>query len=664
MFARYPFLRILTPFIIGILASNDTTLALISWVILFWIVLVLLEKFGLLSKWKNRIIAGILIQLLLFGVGFFCRFSNKDIKNDISNETSKLVHLQKLDKSGKVYDRYISTVYFKKRDLKWEKIRCYVYISSKIHNIHSGVIFVTINQPQKIKQLYNPGGFDFATYTEQKQIYYTLYINNDREFIKFSYKKNNRLYLLEEIRKWIIHTLQVNIRNPTEAALTEALLIGYKEDLDKTLQEQYTVTGVSHIIAVSGMHLGLIFYVLTAFIGSFTNKKTGRLIGLCFILPLLWAFALITGASASVLRSVVVFTIMLFGNAMLKKAESINTLLASAFFLLVAEPGMIKDIGFQLSYTAVLSIIIFEPIVSKWLYIKNKILNYLWNMIAITIAAQILTTPVVLYHFQQFPVLFLLTNLIAVPLSSLVLLLAIGVCLLSLANLPISLLAEIIHICLTGMNTYIGKMATIPFNSLQISISISTMILCYVLIAISTITFTSKKIGSIFPLVAIMFALGVSHHTHSFVRSSIKRIMVLHIKNETCIIHQHGRSAQIYCSKTLFNDSGTMNSKLNQIKKHLGVESIQMIGFKNQPAVIRIKAPNSKKNTVIMRATDISLEQLLQLDTLKFSNPIVIADGSNKLWKIRQWEKQAHELHLRLYSTQEMGAFILPCEHK
>ena len=652
------------PFVAGISISPDLNLISFSLLIILWALLLLLEFIGFSSQWSNRKKKGLLIHLLLFTLGINCSFGYQDHTGDFDKESITVVHLEKLDKTSENYKRYVSILYTKNNDSTWRKSHCFLYIASSIQELKTGAIFVTANSPKSIKPVFNPGSFDFYKYAKQRQIYHTLYINNQRDFVVLSFRKDRLSQFLDETRRWIIHTLKANISDPSEAGLTEALLIGFKEDFDQELQEQYTATGVSHIIAVSGMHLGLIYYTLTILIGLFVSKKKARLIGLSVILPLLWAFALITGASPSVLRSAVVFTILLLGNAMLKKSGSINALLASAFFLLVIQPNLITDIGFQLSYAAVLSIIIFEPMVSRWLYLKNKSMSYLWSMISITIAAQILTTPIVLYHFKQFPVLFLMTNLVAVPLSSLVLLLAIGLCLFNLIHLPTTLLSEIIHICLSGMNTYIGKIAAIPFNSIPISITISTAILSYLLIIVLPITFRAGKSRSIIPLLFIVLLLGISHHVHRQQLLSKRQILILHLSNETLIIHQHGKSAQLYCSMRFTRDTTKLNRLLNQLNKQLDIQYYHLTGFKHQPALIRIKEPYSKKAIVIMYALDKSVHHLKQLGADSSSYSILIADGSNKLWKIRQWEKQAHELHLRLHSTQEKGAFILPCKHE
>lgn len=623
----------------------------------------LLEKIRFSSNWKNRKKVGLLLHFILFFLGLNCAVGVST--NEVTYQAGSffIVHLKKLDKPGENYNRFISTIYYNKNDSTSEHLNCYTYVSSSSKDIYTGSVLITLKKPQRIKSLYNPGSFDFAKYASQNKINHTLYLSDELDFIILTYTKERITSILNSVRKWMINTIKSSIKDPSEAGLTEALLIGYKEDLDQTLQEQYSITGVSHIIAVSGMHMGLLFYVLSTLVGIVVKRKNAKLIGLGLILPLLWTFALISGASASVLRSAVVFTIMLLGNTMLKKAGSINALLASAFFLLAFQPNIIFDIGFQLSYTAVLSILIFEPIVCSCLYIKNKILAYLWDMIAITIAAQLLTTPILLYHFKQFPVFFLITNLIAVPLSSLVLLLSIALCILNLIHLPISLPATTIHLCLAGMNNYIGKIATIPYNTIQTSISLLTLIVSYVFLTTATLTFRAKKNRSFFPFLIVSLLMGLSHYLDWHKLRTKREVIVTHFKDETLIIHQHGMSAHLYFSGRHLIDSVSVKRQINQLIKELGIYNWKFMILVDSPSLIRLNKVHSKPSILVMHALDNSVEELLEIPAENLTNSILIANGTNKLWKIRQWEKQAHELHLRLYSTQEKGAYILPCKH-
>ena len=157
--------------------------------------------------------------------------------------------------------------------------------------------------------------------------------------------------------------------------LAEALLIGYKDDLDKTLVQSYSNTGVVHVIAISGLHLGLIYWLLLMLFKPLQKRKL-KWLRPVFILTGLWLFSLLAGAQPSVLRSAVMFTCIVLGDSFARKSSIYNTLALSALLLLCINPYWLWDVGFQLSYAAVLSIVIFMQPIYNWFYIKNKVLGF------------------------------------------------------------------------------------------------------------------------------------------------------------------------------------------------------------------------------------------------------------------------------------------------
>jgi competence protein ComEC len=664
LFSEFPFIKLLLPFICGIAFRAQSSLHNIIPLFSIVAILLLLEKVKPSVRWKYRKRIGILFQMYLFFLGFNCNSFQTKKHFDTQLDREYIIHLIHLDNSGEKYNRYVSEIYVANDTHKIQRHKAYSYISASLKQIKMGDVILTNNKPKPIRKIYNPGSFNFASFANQNDIYYSLFLNSNDEWTKLTYQENKYLSTMIEIRKWIIKTLKSQLNNPLEAGLTEALLIGYKEDLDDQLQEKYTLTGVSHIIAVSGMHLGLIFSVMASLFNLVSRRKTARYLGFGIILPLLWIFALISGASASVLRSVLVFSFVLFGSVLLKKSGSINALFASAFILLIIKPSFISDIGFQLSYAAVLSILIYEPLIAKWLYIKNKLLKIIWSMVAITLAAQLLTTPIVLYHFKQFPVLFLITNMVAVPLSNIVLLLAILLCFFKMLFLPTQQIAYIIHFCIQLMNSYIEKVANIPFNSIQIEITLPFTICIYGTIAVLTYYFRNPKKTSPMLIVASGLLLSLMYQIDQYQLKTIKRIIVLHRKNTTGIVHQHGQKGVLVASTKLIKNKSLIQQQLRFLSKDLGITEWKLSNLKDQSLLIHLNKSSKDRRAILLSGFEQSIPFLEQLIPKEDMSIQFIADGSNKLWKIKQWEKDAQEVHLRLHSTPEKGAFLIPCDHR
>jgi len=664
LFSEYPFVKILIPFTFGILTGAETRPVNFIPLIVLFSFLLLLEIIKPSTRWKYRKKIGFLLQLHIFLLGFNCNRFQTNYHLVVQSNRDYIIHLVQLDKPGEKFDRYESEIYTEDDSHRIQHIKAYTYIASSLNQSAIGDVILTTQKPKPIQAVYNPGIFNFASFANQNGFHYSLFLNNNEEWVKLKNQENRLLSILHRTRNWIIYTIQSQLNNPEESGLTEALLIGYKEDLDDRLQEEYTLTGVSHIIAVSGMHLGLIFTVLASLFNSIARRETSRYLGFGLILPLLWTFALISGASASVLRSVLVFSIVLWGSVLLKKSGSINALFASAFILLVIRPSFICDIGYQLSYAAVLSILIYEPLTSKWINVNNILFKQLWKMISITLAAQILTTPIVLFHFKQFPLLFLITNLVAVPLSNIVLLLGILLCLLSSLLLPTQPIPFIIHCCIQMMNGYIEKVASISFNSIQIQTTLTITILLYATIAGLTYFFLYRKTTSILPILVLLFLLSLMYQINQHQLSLTRRILVLQVKNATYIIHQHGSSGTLITSSNHISNKLFFKKQLRTLSNELSIRKWTFFTLKDHAAVIELNNQNTVGKVILLSGFNNWTPTLNELFPEEEKPQQLIADGSTKLWKIKQWEKQAQEVHLRLHSTPEKGAFILSCEHR
>jgi competence protein ComEC len=295
------------------------------------------------------------------------------------------------------------------------------------------------------------------------------------------------------VQSRIIDILRKNIPQKKECGLAEALLIGYKNDLDRSLLQAYSNTGVVHVVAISGLHLGLIFSILNYLCKPIKHSNRGRILRVVIILAGLWLFSLLAGGSPSVLRSAVMFSSIVIGEYFSKRPSIYNNLASSAFFLLCYDPYWLWDLGFILSYSALISIVLFMKSVYNVFIFKNKILDNIWKLNAVTIAAQILTMPVLLYYFKQFPNLFIITNFVAVPLSSIILLGELILCAIHFIQPAALLLGKLLLVLIKFLNDSVEYIDSLPYSTTNgLSINFLQMIVLYLVIGLTWYMFQGK----------------------------------------------------------------------------------------------------------------------------------------------------------------------------
>ena len=223
------------------------------------------------------------------------------------------------------------------------------------------------------------------------------------------------------VRRNLLSRLQKIVPDRPSYAIAAALMFGYRNEIDSDLQQSFARIGAAHILAISGTHFSILFgmlYFLLSFIG---NSLKGKIIKQLILFPLIWAFALLTGFPPSVVRAALMLSIWGIGNAVFHKPFTLNTVAVAAFFMLLFNPLYLFDVGFQLSFAAVISIVLIQPYFAGLYVSKNPILRYIWNLSSVSISVQPGVLPLSVYYFRQIPVIFLLTNILLIPLSAVLL---------------------------------------------------------------------------------------------------------------------------------------------------------------------------------------------------------------------------------------------------
>jgi len=301
------------------------------------------------------------------------------------------------------------------------KILAYLPKSPEVKLAIPGDLLCFTGLPEVIENDGNPFEFDYQRYLNNKNIGYRIFLKAPFYCILKSQLKMNLFQSAKYFRAKLIAVLARSGMAVQHVPLVSSIAFGAREEVDRETIQKFTNTGVIHVLAVSGMNVGLVFLILDFLFRFLRSGGFGNLIYTAIVLLGIWAYALITGMSASILRAALMFSFIILGRALQRNSDIFNTMAASAFVLIAWEPSLLYDIGFQLSYAAVLSIVLIQPIIYKKCYFKSWLLDKMWLMMSVTFAAQVGTLPFTLQYFHQFPVYFWLANLAVIPLVTMIL---------------------------------------------------------------------------------------------------------------------------------------------------------------------------------------------------------------------------------------------------
>lgn len=314
----------------------------------------------------------------------------------------------------------------------------------------------------------NPDEFDYAKYLRRNGGSGTAYVPAGHWRITgHLYGRTLRQAALD-CRERIVELYRSLGFEGDELAVLAALTVGDQDDLSEDILETYSVSGVSHVLSLSGLHIGFL-YMLLIFCCAPLWKRRRRLKPFLLILVvlLLWAFAFITGLASPVVRSVVMFSLLALSSLQREKPLTMNTLAATAFLMLLVHPLWLFDVGFQLSFIAVASILLFQPRLYAMWRVKNRFMRYVWGLATVSVAAQIGTAPLVLLYFGRFSVHFLLSNLLVVPLSSLVLYVAVALLIFTPFPTVQQFVANVLEILVRGQNDLLREIEALPASSVD-----------------------------------------------------------------------------------------------------------------------------------------------------------------------------------------------------
>lgn len=525
---RTPFFRLLLPLILGIIVYQYVDFQHWGLYAMFFLAIVLMVLPFVIRipkrQFQFRWLFGCGIFLFLFVLVYF-----------LSGEREKENVFQRLNSKG-IYRIELSAAPIEKAKSYLCKVDVIQYFDSTGWVTTRGKAILYLQKDSAASKLLfgdrlmleakfspperalNPDGFDYAAYLKRQGVGAVCYVPSgswrmtDRD-MGFSIQRQAdicRNYLLNIYREFHIEG--------DEFAVLAALTLGYTDALQPDLRASYSATGAMHILSVSGMHVGVV-YVVMAFLLSFLNKnQRQKVIKTIFISLFLWGYAFLSGLSPAVVRATLMFSFVAIATCFERKSQIYNTIFMSAFFMLLYNPNFLFDVGFQLSYSAVLSIIFFQPIIGKLYIANNKYSKAVWDLFSVSLAAQLGTMPFTLYYFQQFPNYFLLTNFVAIPLSTIVIYLAMALLMTSFVPYLSAVVAFLLKWSLWLLNFLIVWVQNLPYSLSHISLDIRQTIVVFLAIFCFSAYFFYKKfsalvVGLSAVLLACVFNLQTNYQT-------------------------------------------------------------------------------------------------------------------------------------------------------
>ncbi len=513
----------------------------------------------------------------------------------------------------------------------------------------------------------NPQQFNYKDYMATQQMSHV--INSEAYQIKVKEQSGfSFISFGEQARTKIQGSLHQHSFSKEQMGIIQALLLGQKQDIDPETYDRFSKAGVVHILAVSGLHVGIILIILRFLTKGLLRIRYGRFIREAIILIGIWGFATLAGFSPSVLRAAVMFSFLSFALSHRRKTSAINTLALSAVFLLMFNPYLILQVGFQLSYFAVISIVTLQPRFSKLYQPRFWLDKKIWDIISVTLTAQVGVLPLSLYYFHQFPGLFILSNLLILP--GLGVLLSGGIIIIILSLLGMlpdfltTLYGELLDFLLDIVN-WISSKEDLVFSDIYFT---KTMLITSLLFMLSIVLWnTRRKLLSYSLLNLSLLAFIIFTHLEIQKQRQQEEQLIFQTYRNSQLGILKGSILNLYSDETRPKDSILKSYHIKNYKLLKGIDSIDINEFRSiyqlsETSILFVidSIPVYPKQNfhpqfiLLKNSPDINLDRVISILNPKQ----IIADGSNYKTDVNRWKTSAIKSNVKFHSTWEDGAFV------
>lgn len=512
---RYPFLRLLLPLIAGIICGDllyfhALPLSFPFFAGTFSLLFLVAFLSHFLIRFSYRWLFGLSVSLLFFVLGSGCMNLRLQQTHSAFPEQEEIVRHVVL--SGKPEKKEHSLL-CRARTGDGKNVLLYLAPDSAVQSWRGGEELLVSARMASPVNNGNPDEFDYVRYLRRKGITATAYVAAGQWQLLSCREEASLLQKALTYREKMLKLYREAGFEGDSFAVLSALTVGYKEELSEDIRETYSVSGASHVLALSGLHIGFLYALLCFVMRRLPgNVAVVRSIRAVVILLLLWGFAFFTGLSPSVVRSVIMFSMFALGEMAGRRGISMNTLAVTALFMLVVRPAWLFDVGFQLSFCAVAAILLIYPRLYRRLPVTHWFWKKVWALMAVSLAAQVGTAPLVLLYFSRFSTHFLLTNLLVIPLVSLIMYTAVLMLIATPLPAVQGVLAVGVRWLIEALNSSVRWVERLPFSSVDGVWTDRTEVLFFYLAVLLFLYYIVSRGRNALLVLGVCLLAGSSYH--------------------------------------------------------------------------------------------------------------------------------------------------------
>ncbi|MCC8407886.1 ComEC family competence protein [Mucilaginibacter sp. UR6-1] len=616
----FPFVVLLAPFAAGILLRVYNPDLLNSFPL--WSLLVLATLFVLLNLlhkplkiFRHTWLGGIVAIVFLFTAGIVITGNAIEINNP--------KHFSKINASNLLVT-VINEPVSKNDNMRFTAGVTNAISSGKLLNVN-GKILITLSKKAVKRISYgdvllipvnykpvdlplNPAEFNYRRYLAHKNIYHQAYISPAHFSIVETDAGNPLMAYAQNLRKRLVNKFKIVITDADASAVASTLILGYSAELSNDVLQAYSKTGTIHILSVSGAHVGLIYLVLVFILAPLNKGTRGKIFVTLIVIACIWGYALLTGFSPPVCRAGIMLSFILLGRCFARRISQLNILAVSAFITLLADPLLITDVGFQLSYIAVAGLIILQPIIYQKFTFNNKLADKIWLVSSASIAAQLVTLPLSTYYFHQVPVYFLVSNLVILIPSALIMYGGILYLLIPQGWLPGKWLGLLVEKLILFTNRTLSIIEHAPWSAInRVWLNSIEFLLAVVIVLLISYWLNKPKKTLIIALCAMIVTLTTFRMWNNYHIVHNKQIVFFSLRNNAAIGLRSGNNLILITD--VDTGSKTYSYSIKPYIDSCEIDKINIIGFKSAINANKITGKNklvnfANKRMIIIDAND------------------------------------------------------------